>query len=125
MALALELFSNVGVSNLMGSVRKYSLVSGYASVAMAEATSTLTIDGIGSNFIKGDVNDDGEVDIADAVCVVNYVVGKPTPAFNAAAADANGDGAVDIADAVRIINLVVGKIPALARQRQASLPEPE
>ena len=74
---------------------------------------------------KGDVNGDGVVDIADAVCVVNYVVDKPTPAFNAAAADANGDGAVDIADAVRIVNLVVGKISALARQRHTSLPEPE
>jgi hypothetical protein len=88
---------------------------------MPETISKLTIE----NYIKGDVNGDRDVDIADAVCIVNYVVGKPTPAFNAAAADANGDGDVDIADAVRIVNLVVGKINALARQRQISLPEPE
>jgi hypothetical protein len=80
---------------------------------------------IGDAMLLGDVNDDGDVDIADAVCVVNHVVGKPTPAFNAAAADVNGDGDVDIADAVRIVNLVVGKINAFARQRQTSLPEPE
>ena len=77
------------------------------------------------DFILGDVNDDGDVDIADAVCVVNHVVGKATPAFNAAAADVNSDGDVDIADAVRIVNLVVGKINAFARQRQTTLPEPE
>jgi hypothetical protein len=77
--------------------------------------------------IKGDANDDGVVDIADAVCIVNYVVGKPTPSFVAAAADANSDGDVDIADAVHIVNFVVGKINALARKLDIddALPEPE
>ena len=68
-----------------------------------------------ANIIKGDVNGDGDVDIADAVCIVNHVVGKTNTSFNAAAADVNGDGDVDIADAVRIVNLVVGKINALSR----------
>ena len=106
----------VGIKNAI-----YSVLSGAMSVKMPETIGVLTV----GNYTKGDVNGDGAVDIADAVCIVNHVVGKPTPAFNAAAADANGDGAVDIADAVRIINLVVGKIQALARQRQISLPEPE
>jgi len=74
---------------------------------------------------KGDVNGDNEVDIADAVCIVNYVVGKATPVFVASAADANGDGDIDIADAVSIVNLVVGKIPALARIKGMNMPEPE
>ena len=65
--------------------------------------------------VKGDVNGDGEVDIADAVCIVNHVVGKPNTTFNASAADVNGDGDIDIADAVRIVNLVVGKIQSLSR----------
>ena len=60
--------------------------------------------------VKGDVNGDGAVNIADAVCIVNHVVGKSTQAYNEAAADMNGDGVVDIADAVRIVNLVAGKI---------------
>lgn len=77
------------------------------------------------SYILGDVNGDGDVDIADAVCIVNHVVGKATPSFIAEAADVNGDDDVDIADAVRIVNLVVGKIDALARQRQMTLPEPE
>jgi hypothetical protein len=66
-------------------------------------------------FVLGDVNGDGDVDIADAVCVVNHVVGKATPTFIEAAADVNGDGDIDIADAVKIVNLVVGKIDALSR----------
>ena len=76
--------------------------------------------------LKGDVNDDGAVDIADAVCIVNHVVGKPTPSFVVTAADANSDGDIDIADAVHIVNLVVGKIDALARENEGNYPlEPE
>ena len=89
---------------------------------------SLRIYGIGideDEIMNGDVNDDGSVDIADAVCIVNHIVGKPTSEFVYASADVNSDVTVDIADAVRIVNLVVGKIDALARQRQTSLPEPE
>lgn len=90
---------------------KYSLTSGSSKVNMPETTSKLTI----SQYKKGDANNDGDVDIADAVCIVNHVVGIATPSFVEQAADVNGDGDVDIADAVRIINLIVGKIQALTR----------
>jgi hypothetical protein len=78
-------------------------------------------------YIAGDVNDDSMVDIADAVCIVNHIVGKATPTFIEAAADVNNDGVIDIADAVRIVNLIVGKIDALAREHEVewNLPEPE
>lgn len=100
---------------------KYSLTSGSTSVTLPDVTSLLTIE----EYAKGDANGDGMVDIADAVCIVNHVVGKDAPSFVEAAADANGDGVVDIADAVRIVNLVVGKITALARRFDFGLPEPE
>lgn len=102
---------------------KYSLSSGASSVVMEDVTSLLTIE----SYAKGDANGDGMVDIADAVCIVNHIVGKATPAYVAIAADANGDGVVDIADAVRIVNLIVGKIDALSRQQDMEwgLPEPE
>ena len=87
----------------------------------AEATITSQF----SEFKPGDVNGDGDVDIADAVCIVNHVVDKPNTAFIEAAADANGDGDIDIADAVHIVNLVVGKITALAPRIGWNLPEPE
>lgn len=78
------------------------------------------------NVEIGDVNADRSVDIADAVCVVNRIVGKPTAMFIKELADVNHDGAVDIADAVYIVNYVVGKIETLARPRESTdLPEPE
>ena len=101
---------------------RYSLVTGESSVIMPETISILSVD----NYLTGDVNGDGDVDISDAVCIVNHVVGKETPKYSEAAADVNCDGTVDIADAVRVINLIVGKIAAFARQRNSvTLPEPE
>ncbi len=76
-------------------------------------------------LLSGDVNGDGSVDIADAVCIVNRIVGKPNTTFVIDAADANGDGDIDIADAVHIVNLVVGKINALAPKFGLTLPIPE
>ena len=112
--LKLNVADNVAVGDYAVKVQnaKYSLTSGSTSVILPETVSVLTVE----DYVKGDANGDGVVDIADAVCIVNHVVGKETPAFVANAADANGDGVVDIADAVRIVNLVVGKIDALARQ---------
>lgn len=123
LTVILNVDDNMTIGNYAVKIQnaKYSLPSGSSKVTMPETISLLSIE----DYLKGDVNGDGEVDIADAVCIVNHVVGKATPAFVAAAADVNGDGDVDIADAVRIVNLVVGKIDALARRFEWNLPEPQ
>lgn len=57
----------------------------------------------------GDVNGNGGIDIGDAVCIVNYLVGKQNASFNENNADLNGNGGIDIGDAVVIVNILVGK----------------
>ena len=65
----------------------------------------------------GDVNDNGLVEIADAVAVVNNVTGKENEVFVKEAADVNGNAVSydddakigEIADAVAVVNIVVGK----------------
>jgi hypothetical protein len=57
----------------------------------------------------GDVNGNDEIDIGDAVCIVNYLVNKLNVVFHASAADLNGNGDIDIGDAVMIVNILVGK----------------
>lgn len=58
------------------------------------------------SYVCGDANSDGQVNVADAVFVINYVFkGGPAPAV-AEAADANGDGNIDVGDAVYLINHV-------------------
>lgn len=55
--------------------------------------------------ILGDVNNDGEVMLDDAVLLVNHVLRRTTYLLDKEVADANKDGDVDIADAVAIVNI--------------------
>ena len=55
--------------------------------------------------IKGDVNGDGAVDIADVVAVYNIMAGNNQSGYDG---DVNKDGAVDIADVVTIYNIMAG-----------------
>ena len=79
----------------------------------------------GDGGIRGDVNGDGDVDVADAVCILNYVAGKSDDTFMLDAADVNNDGEVNIVDAVHIVNFLVGKIPALAPRLDANMQDSE
>lgn len=60
-------------------------------------------------FSDGDVNNDGKMDIEDAVGTIGFVTGNIslTPEQEKKA-DVNGDGKVDIEDAVRMINEING-----------------
>ena len=57
--------------------------------------------------LLGDVNDDGIVDIADAIAIANHIIGKPNEVFVIEAADVNVDGDISIADAAGIINMIL------------------
>ena len=54
--------------------------------------------------LKGDVNGDGAVDVADISAVISVMAG----AADYTAADVNGDGAVDVADISNIISIMAG-----------------
>lgn len=60
-----------------------------------------------NNVTKGDVNDDGEINVSDIVEIVNYIMGKPSAKFVEAAADANGDGEVNVTDIVFVVNIIM------------------
>lgn len=55
---------------------------------------------------KGDLNNDGIIDIADVNGVINVMLGK---ASMTPIADVNNDGQIDIADVNIIINVMLGK----------------
>ena len=62
--------------------------------------------------VSGDANGDGQVTIADAEAIVNYILGNPSADFNPEAANVNGDvdgegkPVITIADAVAVLNLI-------------------
>ena len=62
-----------------------------------------------AGYILGDANGDGKVDIADALCIMNYILGNPLADFNTATADVDGDGEITIADAVGVVNVILNK----------------
>ena len=60
-------------------------------------------------YMRGDVDDDNDVDIDDVTRLIDVVLGKDVT-YNAAAADCNtetGDGSVDIDDVTALINRVL------------------
>lgn len=107
---------------------EYSLTVFTSGIKNAEGTIGTTnksLNWISEGNIKmGDANRDGKVDITDARCIVDRIVGKPASVFIKEVADVDRNGVVDIADAVRIVNLIVGKVDALAPRQEMILPEP-
>ncbi|MBN1417130.1 MAG: dockerin type I repeat-containing protein [Planctomycetes bacterium] len=61
-----------------------------------------------SGFIRGDANQDGDVDIADAIWMLAAVFQSGWLACPAAA-DGNGDGRVDIADPIHLLEYIFQK----------------
>ena len=74
-------------------------------------------------FHRGDINADGEVDIADACCALSYLFGgcneDPCEDLSCVslpcldAADANDDGALDISDAITVLSHLFAEAGAL------------
>ncbi|MBN2533541.1 MAG: DUF3160 domain-containing protein [Spirochaetales bacterium] len=60
--------------------------------------------------VVGDANNDGSIDIIDALIVAQYYVGIQPTIFYESVSDVNGDGSIDIIDALMIAQLYVGII---------------
>ena len=71
----------------------------------ASATYTIAV-----STLKGDVNKDGTITIADVTALVNIILGKDTEGvYDHEAADVNTDGSVTIADVTALVNIILGK----------------
>ena len=65
-----------------------------------------------NNGLRGDVNKDGEIDIADVTALISHVLSKnytETDSFSPGNADVNEDGEWTIADVTMLINRVLKK----------------
>lgn len=63
-------------------------------------------------FVRGDTNDDGKVDVADAVASLGHLFQGGAAPTCLAAADANDSGAVDLSDAVYTLDYLFLGSPA-------------
>ena len=60
-----------------------------------------------SDVLAGDVNGDGEVNIADVTKIIDIILGGNVDDATMARADVNGDGEINIADATRVIDIIL------------------
>ena len=62
-----------------------------------------------SYVLKGDINGDNEVSIADVSLLINIILGKREDIVIAKNPDVNQDGEIDISDVNEVINIILGK----------------
>ena len=77
-----------------------------ADKRLSTAVSEVVIVDLSPVFLRGDCNDDGAVDISDAVCTLDWLFGGPAAVGCAAALNADGDAGVNITDAVSLLNFL-------------------
>ncbi len=76
--------------------------------AVDDVMVTAEVEEAGEMFVRGDVNDDGTLNIADPISLLGYLFGgQPAPGCPDAA-DGNDDGALNIADAIAILGHLFG-----------------
>ena len=75
-----------------------------------------------TDLLLGDVNDNGLIDIVDALLVAQAYVGLNPQNYYPAAADVNANGVIDIVDALLIAQFYVGLISEFPGQNQTPAP---
>ncbi len=66
-------------------------------------------------FLRGDCNDDGAVNITDGVCILNWLFGGEATPGCVAATNTNGDDVANITDATYLLNHLFAGGPAPAQ----------
>ena len=59
------------------------------------------------SYLRGDVNNDGEINIGDASALIDIILGSQADAATLMRCDVNGDGEVNIGDVASIIDLLL------------------
>ena len=62
-----------------------------------------------ANFVRGDVDGGGTIDVTDALSLLNFLFQNGNRPPCAKAADADDSGRLDILDAIRIVDAIVGR----------------
>jgi PKD repeat protein len=110
-------FGDGNTSNALNPVHTYQAdglytvrlqVFGFASIANEVKTDYIRVGDVGGGeFIRGDANNDGQVDLSDGVAILNELfLGVPSAAPCKDALDSNDDGGTDLSDGVYVLNFL-------------------
>jgi len=100
-------YSTIGIENHLGDIGlQYTFNNTYpeAAATLQDGSALFITNSTGSDFIQGDLNDDGIVNILDVVLLVNIVLGSED--FNPAG-DMNTDGLINVLDVVILVNAIL------------------
>ncbi|HNS18810.1 MAG TPA: FISUMP domain-containing protein [Bacteroidales bacterium] len=64
------------------------------------------------DFLCGDVNEDGLVNVLDIITMVNYIMGGNPSPFDSDAADVNADGGINVLDVIGLVNIIM-EVPGI------------
>ena len=60
-------------------------------------------------FLLGDVNHDGTIDVNDVMAIVNHILGMSIANFDEEAADFNQDGTINVMDVMDVVLVILGE----------------
>ena len=88
----------------------YTVQATYTDGTTSDMSNTMTVTLQGSDYLRGDVNADGKVDVTDVNIVINITLGKDSADnYDGRAYLTDGDTTVDVSDVNAVINLMLGK----------------
>ena len=82
----------------------YLRVAHVSGSTKAQVYDIIVLNGDSQSSIKGDVNGDGTVDVADISAIISTMAGIASYP----SADVNGDGSIDVADISNVITIMAG-----------------
>ena len=112
-------FTKTNGSTLTYSVEGLKLTYDNANVYVTNAETTATIalaevqdmyfsnEAGGNEYMRGDVNNDGFVNISDVTALINYLLTDDATGINLEAANCNQDTAISIDDVTSLINYLL------------------
>ena len=79
-----------------------------ATIALAEVQDMyFSNEAGGSDFIRGDVNGDSNVNITDVTSLINYLLSQDATGINLDAANCNQDDGISISDVTTLVNYLL------------------
>ena len=99
-------YATIGIENEYGNEGlQYTFNNTYpeAATTLGDGSALFITTSMGSDYIPGDINGDGILDILDVVSLVNAVLGGEY----IASGDINGDGVLDVLDVVSLVNVIL------------------
>lgn len=65
------------------------------------------IEEFGEDYVLGDANNDGRVNVSDFTAIASCILGTPPATFVEKAADVNADGTINVADLTGVANIIL------------------